>query len=74
MLTWQLPRGRQHHSGFNWWVDTVCLSVSCSGRVTEVEYGSIVVWKCVGVGSGYDKREVVVYRLTEGVGFLLTRG
>ena len=48
------------------------LSVSCSGQVTEVEYGSIVVWKCVGVGSGHDKRDVVVYRLTEGVGFLLT--
>jgi hypothetical protein len=47
---------------------------SCSGQVTRIDYGSIVVWKCVGMGSGHDKRGMVVYRLTEGVGFLLTRG
>ena len=52
----------------------MCLSGSCSGRVTEVDYGSIVVWKCIGVGSGRDKQEMVVYGLMEGVGLLLPRG
>ena len=69
-LTWQLPRGRP----INWWVDTMCLSGSCSGRVTEVNYGSKVVREFVGVGSGHDEREMVVYRLTGGVEFLLTQG
>jgi hypothetical protein len=64
MLTWQLPRGRP----IDWWVDMMCLRGTCSGRVTEVKYGSKVVWECVGVGSGHDKWEVVVYKLTtEGV-------
>jgi len=42
----------------------MCLRGSCSGRVTEVKYGNKVVWECVGVGSGRDKWEVVVYKLT----------